>query len=80
MLLKTTGDLPDDVDIASPDNEDIEKYVQARAESDGKVIDKVIANIEKAQERQKEAYKRRNKQEGDQALQDHTRHGGPEEE
>ena len=40
MLLKTTGDLPDDVDIASPDNEDIEKYVQARAESDGKVIDK----------------------------------------
>ena len=40
MLLKTTGDLPDDVAIASPDNEDIEKYVQARAESDGKVIDK----------------------------------------
>ena len=37
-LLKTTGDLPDD--IASPDIEDIEKYVQARAESDGKVIDK----------------------------------------
>jgi hypothetical protein len=32
MLLKTTGDLPD--------NEDIEKYVQARAESDGKVHDK----------------------------------------
>jgi len=40
MLLKTTGDLPDDVDIAPPDKEDIEKYVQARAESDGKVIAK----------------------------------------
>ncbi|CAL8338056.1 unnamed protein product [Boreogadus saida] len=54
---KTTGDLPDDVDIASPDKEDIEKYVQATAESDGKVT----ANIQKAQERQKEAYKRRTK-------------------
>ncbi|KAJ8352282.1 hypothetical protein SKAU_G00237580 [Synaphobranchus kaupii] len=60
LLSEITGDLPE-VEVADPDADDVEKYIQARAEKDGETFDKVRANVAKAQGRQKEAYQRRTK-------------------
>ncbi|KAJ8348856.1 hypothetical protein SKAU_G00274450 [Synaphobranchus kaupii] len=41
LLSDITGDLPE-VEVADPDADDVEKYIQARAEKDGEAFDKVI--------------------------------------
>ncbi|KAJ8337364.1 hypothetical protein SKAU_G00385840 [Synaphobranchus kaupii] len=60
LLSEITGDLPE-VEVADPYADDVEKYIQARAEKDGEAFNKVRANVAKAQGRQKEAYQRRTK-------------------
>ncbi|KAJ8332380.1 hypothetical protein SKAU_G00425530 [Synaphobranchus kaupii] len=57
-----TSDCPE-VRVASvdPDEDSVEAFVQLRGGQDEKVLGKVICNVERAQERQKLAYRRKMK-------------------
>ncbi|KAL2098431.1 hypothetical protein ACEWY4_007638 [Coilia grayii] len=48
-------------EVAAVEEEDIEAFVSERAEADAVVFDQVRENVEKAQERQKAAYRRKKK-------------------
>ncbi|XP_062313433.1 uncharacterized protein LOC134017612 isoform X2 [Osmerus eperlanus] len=59
MSFQIIGDLPHEVD--GPGDGAFEDYLQTRANNDEEVFDKVRLNVEKAQEKQQEAYRRRTK-------------------
>ncbi|KAJ8404616.1 hypothetical protein AAFF_G00334790 [Aldrovandia affinis] len=54
-----TGDIPPLVEVDGIDEDTVADYLQARAEKDEEVFDKVRLNVEKAQEKQRETYRRR---------------------
>ncbi|KAG5267683.1 hypothetical protein AALO_G00224470 [Alosa alosa] len=64
-------------EVSAVAEEDIEAFVRERTEADADVFNKVLVNIEKAQERQKAAY--REKKDKGQALHHHSWYGGAEE-
>ncbi|KAJ8412056.1 hypothetical protein AAFF_G00143230 [Aldrovandia affinis] len=54
-----TGDIPPLVEVDGIDEDTVADYLQARAEKDEEVFDKVRLNVEKAQEKQRKTYRRR---------------------
>ncbi|KAJ8358342.1 hypothetical protein AAFF_G00013400 [Aldrovandia affinis] len=54
-----TGDIPPLVEVDGIDEDTVADYLQARAEKDEEVFDKVRLNVEKAQEKKRETYRRR---------------------
>ncbi|XP_062338233.1 uncharacterized protein LOC134036993 [Osmerus eperlanus] len=61
LSTEITGDLPHEVEVDGPGEGAFEDYLQTRANNDEEVFDKVRLNVEKAQEKQQEAYRRRTK-------------------